>query len=117
MEKKIASYGRPSQMIHGPVYERPRLVIRFNGWNGRSLGLLIPRLKGDKAPKITQLNSTTGTIAVQIAFTDVTDTIIVGFDHALLRANDVSEHGGWCVVRCRNSDGQIIRRTVGTGLV
>lgn len=116
IRKKVAAFSRPAAMIHGPVYERPRLVVRFSGWNGRSLALLIPRRKGEPAPRLTQLDALPGTIAVTIAFATVTDTLILGFDHPMLRADGIDERGGWCVVRRRNSDGHILRHVIGAGI-
>lgn len=114
LKKAVAQFSRPADMIHGPVYERPRLVLRFSGWNGRCLALLVPRKKGTPQARVTQLPAIPGTIAVQIRFKEVTDTIIVSFDHPLLQAGNVDERGLWCVVRQRNSNGKILKKAVGS---
>ncbi len=113
IDQKVAEFSRPAAMIHGPVHERPRLVVRYEGWNGRSLAVLIPRLKGEAAPKLKQIEAVPGAIAVEIAFAKVTDTLIVSYDHPVLKAGEVDERGGWCVIRRSNETGKVIRRIVG----
>lgn len=113
----VAQFTRPAAMVHGPVYERPRLVIRFEGWNGRCLALLLPRRKGERAARITQLAALPGTIAVDIRFETVTDTLIVSFDHPMLQAGPVDRRGLWCVVRRRNRDGKIMDSATGEDAV
>ncbi|NLL83842.1 MAG: hypothetical protein GX230_06330, partial [Lentisphaerae bacterium] len=54
-----------------------------------------------------------GAIAVEIAFAKVTDTLIVSYDHPVLKAGEVDERGGWCVIRRSNETGKVIRRIVG----
>ena len=118
IKEKVAEYPRPAAMVeHGPVYERPRLVIRYEGWNGRSLVLMVPRVKGTAAPRMKQLEGVPGSIALEITFAEVTDVLIVSFDHPVLQAGGVDERGGWCVVRRNNKTGKVMQRIVGESVL
>lgn len=112
--KAVSQFNRPADMVQGPLYVRPRLKVSFEGWNGRCLALLLPVAAEGTIPKVRQIASLPGNIALSIAFPEFTDTIVVSFAHDLLRTSTVEERGYWCVARHRRSDGKCLRRAVGT---
>jgi hypothetical protein len=109
----VSQFARPSDMVQGALYARPRLKVSFEGWNGRCLALLLPVEAGQSPPKVRQIGSLPGNIALSIAFPQFTDTLVVSFGHNLLRASTVEERGYWCVARHRRGDGKCLRRAVG----
>ena len=96
-------------MIHGRLWQRPRLIAKVGGFNGRFMSLIIPRRQGDKPAKVERLPSLGNSLALRIAFADVEDTLIWAYEHHLLEAGGVSARGQWIVVRRARSSGKLRR--------
>ena len=104
-----------SDLVHGPVYVRPRLVAKLEGYNGRMLSVLLPREKGAKPARVTQLPSEAHSLAMAISTQRFDDTLIWGKEHQILRAGDVDARGDWCVVR-RDKRGRVVDFALGEGV-
>ena len=111
----VRRYARPSDMVHGPCYVRPRLLGKVAGYNGRFMSLMLPRKKGEKAAKVTRLKSIDNSLAVKVTFADVEDTLIFAYEHNLLEADGVQGRGQWCVVRRRRTNGKVVACELGHG--
>lgn len=105
-------FARPADMIHGPVYRRPRLVAVIEGLNGCGMGLLLPRARGESPAQVKRLSSVPGTIALRVTFDQVEDTLVFAFHHQILESDGVAEMGQWCHLRRRRSDGRLLHRMV-----
>ena len=112
---RAKDYVRPSAMVHGPAFVRPRLLARYGGYNGRCMALMLPRRKGDKPPTVRRLPAVSASLAVRITFADVEDTLIFAHEHHLLEAGDIKARGSWCVVRRARSSGRVTQYAVGEG--
>lgn len=100
LQSRVALYARPSDLVHGPVYVRPRLVGRAAGYNGRFLVLLIPRQKEEPAPTVTPLPALPNVLAARIAWTDgMEDVVAVAYEHRLIQAEGMDERGQFLVRR------------------
>jgi len=112
--KKLAKDYRKTvgNLAWGPVFERPRLIAKFAGYNGRFMSLMIPRLKDATPPKVERLPSVPVSLAVRITFDDVYDTIIWAYEHNLLEAGGISARGQWCVVRQSRKTGRVLHQHV-----
>jgi len=99
---------RPADSVHGSALHRPRLIARLQGLNGKIMSVMIPRKKDQPAPTIRQIPSVMNSVAMQIDFAEVTDTIIWAFEHHLLEAGEVKARGKWCVVRRSRRTGEVI---------
>lgn len=55
--KAAERYGDPANLIHGPVFTRPRLVMKVTGVNGRFMSLMLPRVKGEAEATVVQLEA------------------------------------------------------------
>ncbi|MCX5658609.1 MAG: heparinase II/III family protein [Planctomycetota bacterium] len=110
---------RIGNLAYGPVFERPRLVAKVAGYNGRFMSLLLPRLKSEAPARVERLPSLDGSLAVRITFAKVEDTLVWAYEHRLLEAGDVVARGNWCVVRRDRASGKVIRHAMhdGTRLV
>ena len=109
LQSRVALYARPSDLVHGPVYVRPRLVGRAAGYNGRFLVLLIPRRKEEPAPTVTPLPALPNVLAARIAWTDgMEDVVAVAYEHRLIQAEGMDERGRF-LVRRRLPGGRQIR--------
>ena len=53
--ERAKGVSRPAEMVHGPVYYRPRLLAKVAGWNGRFMALMIPRRKGERPARVERL--------------------------------------------------------------
>ena len=102
-------------MVHGPVYVRPRLLGKVAGYNGRFMSVMIPRRKGEKAPKASRLKSIDNSLAVKITFPAVEDTLIFAYEHDLLEADGIVGRGQWCVVRRSRATGEVLAYELGHG--
>ncbi|MCG3148576.1 MAG: hypothetical protein PCFJNLEI_02021 [Verrucomicrobiae bacterium] len=100
------------EMVHGPVFERPRLVAKVRGGNGRFMSLLLPRRQGMKPAKVQQLATLDNALAVSITWRDVEDTLIFAYEHNLLEANGVSARGQWIVERRSLKSRRVITRSL-----
>jgi len=111
----VKRFERPADMVHGPVYARPRLLAKVAGFNGRFMSLMIPCKKGEPAPRVRRLRSLPDSLAVRIVFPEVEDTLIFAYEHNLLEAGDVRGRGKWCVVRRDSESGDLLRYAIGDG--
>ena len=105
-------------MVHGPVFARPRLVAKVTGYNGRFMSVMIPRLKGQSPVKVRQVDSLDNSLAVAITFEKFEDTLIWAYEHRMLEAHGVVARGQWCVVRRALRNGKpagVIAHVVGDG--
>lgn len=98
---RIKEFARPAMMVHGIVFERPRLVAKVAGYNGRFMSIMLPRVKGAQPAVVETLVGVNTTLAAKVTFAKagVEDTIIWAYEHHQLRANGVEARGRWCVVR------------------
>lgn len=112
LEAQVARYPRPSAGVHGPVYVRPRLLAKVGGYNGRILSVMLPRLKGERAPRVRSLACIQNALAVRMTFADVEDRFVFAFDHGMLEADGVCERGEWCVIRRSLKTGRILMKHV-----
>jgi len=115
LEKHVARYERPADMVHGPVYVRPRLLGKIGGLNGRIMSVMVPRAKGEPKPKVMQIKSIPASLAMKVTFADVEDVIIFAFEHDLLEAADVVARGHWCVVRRCLKTGRVLAHEIEHG--
>ncbi len=102
-------FDRPADMVHGPVFQRPRLLAKVTGYNGRMLAVMLPRLKGERRAHVRQVASLDNSLAVRIAFEGVTDTLIWAYEHRLLEADGIKARGQWCLVRRMRRSGRVLR--------
>jgi hypothetical protein len=114
-ERTCERGGRPAAQVHYSRFAGPRLLAKIRGWNGRFMSLLLPREKGDKAAKVSQLATIPGALAVRIAFADVEDVVIFAFEHSLLEAADIVARGHWCVVRRSRKNGRVLAQALADG--
>lgn len=115
-ERRVARFERPADMLFAEsLYLRPRLLAKYEGYNGRIMALMLPRQAGLEPAEVTRLESVVESIALRVRWETVEDTIVVGFDHNLLEAGDVRARGRWCVVRRDLATGEVIRYAVGDG--
>ena len=110
-----ANYARPAAMVNGIVWQRPRLIAKVAGFNGRFLSLMLPRRKGEAMAKVEQLEAVDGVLALRIDFGAVTDTLIWAYDCHMLEADDISGRGKWCVVRRAKKTGRVLAAQIGGG--
>jgi len=110
--EKAAIFPRPRMMIHGPAFQRPRLLAQVEGYNGRFLSVMIPRRKGEKPTKVETLTPPHGVLALRTTFADVTDTFIFSFENHLLEVDDIVGRGRWCLIR-RNRNRRVIAHAAG----
>jgi hypothetical protein len=115
MQAHANRFERPSDMVHGPVYMRPRLLATIAGYNCRALSIMLPRLKSRKACKVTRPKCLPNSLAAKIQFKDVEDTIIFAYEHNLLEADGIIARGQFCVVRRSRKSGRVIAHTLGHG--
>lgn len=108
-------YARPAAMVNGIVWQRPRLIAKVAGYNGRFLSLLLPRAAGALAPRVEQLEAVDNVLAVQIDFDAVQDTLIWAYECQTLEAADICGRGKWCVVRRAARTGRVIAAQIGGG--
>ncbi len=102
----VKGFARPADMVHGPVYVRPRLLGKVAGYNGRFMTLLIPRMKGEKPARVERLKSLPNVLAAKIVFPDGTeDRVVFAYEHRLLVAEGVDKRGAWAVIR-KNKGGR-----------
>jgi hypothetical protein len=118
-EERAGQYRRHSDMLHGPVFLRPRLLAKVSGYNGRFMSLMVPRRKGDRPARVERIPSLDNSLAVRITHGGVEDILIFAYEHDLLEAADVRGRGRWCVVRRERASGRIVDHALadGTGLV
>lgn len=83
----------------GPVFERPRLVAKVAGYNGRFMALLLPRRKSEPPARVETLPAIDNVLAARITCGDVEDVLIWAYEHNLLEAADIRGRGQWCLVR------------------
>lgn len=86
-------------LVHGPVFARPRLVAKVTGYIGRFMSVMVPRAKGKSPLQVKRVESLDNTLAMTITFERYEDTIIWAYEHRMLEANSISARGQWCVVR------------------
>ncbi|MDP6359497.1 MAG: heparinase II/III family protein, partial [Planctomycetota bacterium] len=108
-------FRRPSNMIHRSAFIRPRLLAKVAGYNGRFMSLMLPRLKGDKPATVKSLHCLDNSLALQITFSKVRDTIIFAYEHHLLESDGIKARGDWCVVRRSRLDGQVLAAELNGG--
>ncbi len=114
--ERVADYVRPAAMVHGPVYVRPRLTARIEGYNGRFLALLLPRRADTPPATVERLASLPASLAVRISQPRVVDTLIFAYEHQMLHAADVRGRGRWCVVREDRRSGRVLAHALGEGV-
>lgn len=113
--KWARGFARPADMVHHGVMRRPRLLAKVAGYNGRFISILIPRRKGEKSARVTRLPSLDNSLAVKIAFRDVEDTLIFGYEHNLLEADGIRARGQWVIARRACRTGNLVDWTLGCG--
>ena len=106
---------RVGNLAYGPVFERPRLVAKVAGYNGRFLSVLLPRRRDEPPATVTRLASPENCLAVRLTFAQVEDTLIWAYEHHLLEAGDVVARGRWCVVRRERATGAVRRYAIHNG--
>ncbi len=106
---------RIGNLEYGPVFERPRLVAKVAGYNGRFMALLLPRRKGEPPASVERLPSLDGSLAARVTFPKVEDTVIWSYEHLLLEAGDIVARGKWCVVRRDRKTGNVLRHALHNG--
>jgi hypothetical protein len=105
----------PHRTVHHSVPPRPRLLAKVSGYNGRFMTLLVPRKKGATAPRIKTLKTLTNSLAAEVAYKNVTDTIIFAYEHQLLEANGIKAVGDFAVVRRSKKSGKVIDSYIRNG--
>ena len=106
---------RIGNLAYGPVFERPRLVAKVAGYNGRFMALMLPRFKHDLPASVERLPSHEGSLAVRLTFPRVQDTVIWAYEHMLLEAGGIVARGKWCVVRRDRNTGRTLRHVLHGG--
>ena len=96
-------------MLHAAVYERPRLLAKVAGYNGRFMSIMLPRRKGEQPARVERLPSLMNSLAARVTFGDVEDTILWAYEHGMLEAGDIRARGNWCVIRRTLSTGRVVR--------
>ena len=114
-QERAGQYRRHSDMLHGPVFMRPRLLAKVSGYNGRFMSLMVPRRKGDRPARVERIPSLDNSLAVRITHGGVEDILIFAYEHDLLEAADVRGRGRWCVVRRERASGRIVAHALGDG--
>jgi len=112
LDQKTAAFRRPSDMVHGPVYQRPRLLGIVNGYNGRFLSVMLPYRKDDPVPVYSRLPSVPGTLAFEVRFAEFADTFVFAYENHILEAGAVVGRGRWCLVR-QNAEDQVVAHAAG----
>lgn len=106
--ERVKKFARPSDMLHYSAFQRPRLLAKVGGYNGRFMSVLLPRCKDAVPARVTRLPSLDNSLAVRIDFGDVRDTLIFAYEHHLLEADGISGRGQWCVVRRAARTGRVL---------
>ncbi|MCX5661732.1 MAG: hypothetical protein NTW19_18795 [Planctomycetota bacterium] len=114
--ERAAQYVRPSAMLEGIVFVRPRLVAKVAGYNGRIMAALLPRRKGQKPAQFERIPSLPASLAMRITWEKFEDTVIWAHEHNLLEAGDVRAVGQWCVVRKSRATGRVVAHALGDGV-
>lgn len=114
-ETAVKRLARPAEMVHGPVFKRPRLLAKVAGYNGRFMSLMLPRRKGATPAKVEALPTVWNALAMRVTFARVEDTVIWAYEHGILEAGDVRGRGRWCVVRRSRKTGEVLRYEIGGG--
>ncbi len=115
MAANAKNFVRPSDMLHHAVYQRPRLIAKVQGYNGRFMSLMLPCRKDEPPAAVERLASLPASLAVRITFADVEDIVIFAHEHHLLEAADIRGRGKWCVVRRGRASGRIAAWSLGDG--
>lgn len=115
LSKLVKRYRRPADMVHGPVYLRPRLIAKVAGYNGRFMSILIPRKKGSPRVSVDQLQSVDNSLAVRVIADGIEDIVIFAYEHNLLEAAEIVGRGMWCVVRRAVRTGRVLAWELGYG--
>jgi hypothetical protein len=110
-----SQYKRPSDMVHGPCYRRPRLIGKVTAPSGDIMAVMTPRLKDEAAAKVTQFETVPGSIGAIIEHDKVIDTFIYAYEHGILEGNGVTARGRWCLVRRDKESGKVIHQELGDG--
>lgn len=113
--ERAAEYVRPSAMVEGIVFVRPRLIGKVAGYNGRFMSVMLPRRRGEAPAKVERLASLPSSLAVRITWDGFEDTLIWAYEHNLLEAEGVRGVGQWCVVRRAKPSGRIVHHALGAG--
>ncbi|MBI3987029.1 MAG: heparinase II/III family protein [Lentisphaerae bacterium] len=114
-------FKQPRDMLYHSIYERPRVMAKVSGWNGRFMSVLLPRRKDEQPLMVERLPSVDNSLAVSIASESVVDTVIFAYEHQLLEAvptleeAGISGRGQWCVVRRARKSGKALAWTLGNG--
>ncbi len=112
----VSDFVRPAAMLHGPVFVRPRLLAKIEGYNGRFMSLMLPRCKDEAPAAVERLPSLSASLAVRITFAEVEDIVIFAHEHNLLEAADIRGRGQWCVVRRDRKTGMVLEHALGQGV-
>ena len=113
-ERQMSFYKQPDGYYppEWPVLERPRLVGKVAGYNGRFMSLMLPRRKDEQPAQVVRLDSLDNTLAVRITFAAVEDTLIWAYEHTLLEAGGIYARGQWCQVRRDRATGEVVASAV-----
>ncbi|MBI2441701.1 MAG: heparinase II/III family protein [Lentisphaerae bacterium] len=114
-QKNIERLGRPANQVHYSTFQRPRLLARIAGLNGRFMAVLLPRARNMAPAKVRRLECLPASLAVRLDLGAVADTIIYAHEHGVLEADGVSARGRWCVVRRDSRSGRVLDYAVGEG--
>lgn len=115
IDAHVRAFDRPADMVHGPVYRRPRLIGKVAGYNGRFMSLMIPRRRDGNPASVERIPSLDNSLAVRVVFDDAEDILIYAYEHNLLEAAGIRARGQWCVVRRARADGNVIASALGNG--
>lgn len=107
--------GCEKDLVHTSVFERPRLLARVSGYNGRFLSILIPRREGAEPAVVERLEALDNVLAARITLSQVEDILIWSYEHHLLEAADVRGRGQWVVVRRARRSGRVLAWEMGDG--
>ena len=113
--QRAEAMDEPRHMVHGPVFVRPRLVVRSTSVIGRFVALMLPRRRGEKKATVRRISSLPNSVAVPIEQGGTVDTLIYAWDHRILEAADIAGRGNWCLVRRDRESGQVIGAALDDG--
>ena len=120
IDKSIANFPDEKDLIHGPVFKRPRLLAKVFGANGHFLSLMIPRAKKERAAKVHQVKTVENALALRIEFNDAektSDTLIWAYDHEILEADGIVARGQWCLVRRSGKTRRVVAHQLHHGVM
>lgn len=107
-EEGEKDYARPRDMVHGPVFRRPRLIAELQGYTGQLMSIMLPRHHDQPPAVVRTLPTLQGAVALSVQAQDIEDVMIWSFGHGVLHADNIRANGQWALVRRHISTGEII---------